>query len=233
MAAALITLGRIKGIDRPALCGMLPTTAGKPSCLIDSGATMDAEPRNLLQFALMASRFMERVHGVDRPTVGLLNVGEEPEKGGRLQLETHALLSGAEGLNFFGNIEGRDALRGTTDIILCDGFVGNVLAKGMEGVVDVFRDGIRNDVFGGLLGKLALPFAYRGLAKLRHRLDYDAYVSAPLLGVAGVSVVTHGRARAPMLRYAIRVAERSVSQGLIAAIGERSAGVAPDAGGAR
>ena len=233
MAAALLTLGRIKGIDRPALCGMLPTTAGKPSCLIDSGATMDAEPRNLLQFALMASRFMERVHGVDRPTVGLLNVGEEPEKGGRLQLETHALLSGAEGLNFFGNIEGRDALRGTTDIILCDGFVGNVLAKGMEGVVDVFREGIRNDVFGGLLGKLALPFAYRGLAKLRHRLDYDAYVSAPLLGVAGVSVVTHGRARAPMLRYAIRVAERSVSQGLIAAIGEQSARVAPGAGLAR
>ena len=220
MAAALLTLGRIKGIDRPALCGMLPTTVGRPSCLIDSGATMDAEPRNLLQFALMASRFMEKVHGVDRPTVGLLNVGEEPEKGGRLQLETHALLSGAAGVNFYGNIEGRDALRGTTDIILCDGFVGNVLAKGMEGVVDVFRDGIRNDIFGGVLGKLALPFAYRGLTRLRHRLDYDAYVSAPLLGVAGVSVVTHGRARAPMLRHAIRVAERAVSQGLIAAIGE-------------
>ena len=222
MAAALLTLGRIKGIDRPALCGMLPTTIGRPSCLIDAGATMDAEPRNLLQFALMASRFMERVHGVDRPTVGLLNVGEEPEKGGRLQLETHALLTGAAGLNFYGNIEGRDALRGTTDIILCDGFVGNVLAKGMEGVVDVFRDGIRNDIFGGLLGKIALPFAYPGLRRLRHRLDYDAYVSAPLLGVAGVSVVTHGRARAPMLRHAIRVAERAVSQGLIAAIGEAS-----------
>ncbi|GAC1696013.1 MAG: phosphate acyltransferase PlsX [Candidatus Limnocylindrales bacterium] len=222
MAAALLTLGRIKGIDRPALCGMLPTVKGTPSCLIDSGATMDAEPRNLLQFALMASRFMERVHGVDRPTVGLLNVGEEPEKGGRLQLETHALLSGAEGLNFYGNIEGRDALRGTTDIILCDGFVGNVLAKGMEGVVDVFRDGIRKDIFGGVLGKLALPLAYPGLSKLRHRLDYDAYVSAPLLGVAGISVVTHGRARAPMLRHAIRVAERAVSQGLLAAIGAQS-----------
>jgi len=220
MAAALLTLGRIKGIDRPALCGMLPTTVGRPSCLIDSGATMDAEPRNLLQFALMASRFMEKVHGVDRPTVGLLNVGEEPEKGGRLQLETQALLSGAAGVNFYGNIEGRDVLRGTTDIILCDGFVGNVLAKGMEGVVDVFRDGIRNDIFGGVLGKLALPFAYRGLSRLRHRLDYDAYVSAPLLGVAGVSVVTHGRARAPMLRHAIRVAERAVSQGLIGALGE-------------
>ncbi len=222
MAAALLTLGRIRGIDRPALCGMLPTILGTPSCLIDSGATMDAEPRNLLQFALMASRFMERVRGVDRPSVGLLNVGEEPEKGGRLQLETHALLSGSDGLNFYGNIEGRDVLRGTTDIVLCDGFVGNVLAKGMEGVADVFRDGIRHDIFGGLLGKLALPFAYPGLVKLRRRLDYEAYVSAPLLGVAGVSIVTHGRARASMLRHAIRVAERSVSQGLIGAIGEES-----------
>ena len=219
MAAALLILGRIKGIDRPALCGMLPTTAGKPACLIDAGATMDAEPRNLVQYAQMASRFMERVHGVDRPSVGLMNVGEEPEKGGRVQQEAHALLSGAADINFYGNIEGRDPLRGTTDIVLCDGFVGNVLAKGMEGVVDVFRDGIRNDIFGGLLGKLALPFAYPGLRKLRHRLDYDEYVSAPLLGVDGVSVVTHGRARANMLRHAIAVAERSVAQGLIAVIG--------------
>ncbi len=221
MAAALMALGRVKGIDRPALCGIFPPTAGKPTCLIDAGATMDAEPRNLLQYARMASRFMERVHGVDRPTVGLLNVGEEAEKGGRIQQETHALLAGAEDVNFYGNVEGRDALRGTTDIMVCDGFVGNVLAKGMEGVVDVFRDGIRNDIFGGILGKVALAFAYGGLQRMRHRLDYDAYASAPLLGVAGVSVVTHGRARANMLRHAIAVAERAVSSGLVAAIAER------------
>ena len=223
MAAALLTLRRIEGIDRPALCGMLPTTRGRPACLIDAGATMDAEPHNLLQYAQMASRFMERVHGLDRPTVGLLNVGEEAEKGGRLQQEAHALLSGATDIHFYGNVEGRDPLRGTTDIIVCDGFVGNVLAKGMEGVVDVFREGIRGDIFGGILGKLALPFAYLGLRRLRERLDYDEYASAPLLGVAGVSVVTHGRARANMLRHAIAVAERSVSQGLIAVIAERSA----------
>ncbi|HEV2011047.1 MAG TPA: phosphate acyltransferase PlsX, partial [Candidatus Limnocylindria bacterium] len=222
MAAALLTLGRIRGIDRPALCGMLPTTQGKPACLIDAGATMDAEPNNLLQYARMASRFMERVHGVDRPTVGLMNVGEESEKGGRVQQEAHALLAGATDINFYGNVEGRDPLRGTTDIIVCDGFTGNVLAKGMEGVVDVFREGIRNDIFGGLLGKVAYAFARGGVRKLRHRLDYDEYASAPLLGVTGVSVVTHGRARANMLRHAIGVAERSVSQGLIAALGEQS-----------
>jgi glycerol-3-phosphate acyltransferase PlsX len=222
MAAALLTLGRIRGIDRPALCGMLPTTKGKPACLIDAGATMDAEANNLLQFARMASRFMERVHDVDRPTVGLMNVGEESEKGGRVQQDAHALLSGATDINFYGNVEGRDPLRGTTDIVVCDGFTGNVLAKGMEGVVDLFREGIRDDIFGGVLGKIAYGFAFGGVRRLRHRLDYDEYASAPLLGVNGVSVVTHGRARANMLRHAIAVAERSVSQDLIAAIGEQT-----------
>ena len=128
MAAALLVLGRIRGIDRPALCGMLPTTKGKPACLLDAGATMDADEHNILQFARMASRFMEKIHAVDRPSVGLINVGEEPEKGGRMQLAAHALLEGAEDLNFYGNIEGRDVTRGITDICVTDGFTGNVLA---------------------------------------------------------------------------------------------------------
>ena len=223
MASAVLILKRIPGIDRPALCGMLPTVKGDPACLIDAGATMDAEPNNLLQYARMASRFMERVHGLDRPTVGLMSVGEESGKGGELQKRAHELLSAATDINFFGNVEGRDPLRGTTDIVVCDGFTGNVLAKGMEGVVDVFREGIRNDIFGGPLGKIAYVFALGGVRKLRHRLDYDEYASAPLLGVNGVSVVTHGRARANMLRHAIAVAERSVSQGLIAVLREQSA----------
>src|SRR5436305_9976791 len=220
MAAALLVLGRIRGIDRPALCGMLPTTKGKPACLLDAGATMDADEHNILQFARMAARFMEQVHGVERPSVGLINVGEEAEKGGRLQQTAHALLSGAEDLNFYGNIEGRDVVRGTTDICVTDGFTGNVLAKGMEGVVDVFVEGIRNDIFGGPLGKVAGLFSLPGLGKFRSRMDYDPYVSAPLLGVAGISVVTHGRARANMMRRAIEVAERAVATRLLAAIGE-------------
>jgi len=226
MAAALLVLGRIRGIDRPALCGMLPTTKGKPACLLDAGATMDADENNILQFARMASRFMEKVHGVDRPSVGLINVGEEPEKGGRMQLAAHALLEGAEDLNFYGNIEGRDVMRGITDICVTDGFTGNVLAKGMEGVVDVFVDGIRHDIFGGPLGKVAGLFALGGLAKFRSRMDYDPYVSAPLLGVAGISVVTHGRARANMMRRAIEVAERAVSTRLLDALGEGVASAA-------
>src|SRR2546426_835669 len=137
-----------------------------------------------------------------------------------------ALLSGAHDIHFYGNIEGRDVMRGVTDICVTDGFTGNVLAKGMEGVVDVFVEGIRNDIFGGVLGKVAAIVALPGLRTFRGRMDYDPYASAPLLGVAGVSVVTHGRARAPMMRWAIIVAERAVATGLVNVIGEGVASAA-------
>lgn len=218
MAAALLVLGRVRGIDRPALCGMLPTTKGTPACLLDAGATMDATAHNILQYARMASRFMEKVHGIPRPTVGLLNVGEEPEKGGRVQLEAHALLTGASDISFYGNVEGRDILRGTTDVVVTDGFTGNTVAKAMEGVLDVMTEGIRRDIFGGGVGKLAALLAYGGIRAFRRRMDYEPYVSAPLLGVSGVSVVTHGRARARMMKLAIDVAERSIEGRLIESI---------------
>ncbi len=220
MAAALLTLGRIRGIDRPALCGMLPTTGARPTCLLDAGATMDADARNLLQYARMATWFMQKVHGVERPSVGLINVGEEPEKGDKIRLEAYARLAGATDLNFYGNIEGRDVLRGVTDIALCDGFTGNVLAKGLEGAFEVLSSGIRHDIFGGVFGKIAGAFAYPGIRTFRGRFDYDPYVSAPLLGIAGVSVVTHGRAKANMMRWAIAVTERAVLTRLIEAISE-------------
>jgi glycerol-3-phosphate acyltransferase PlsX len=183
---------------------------------------MDADAKNLVQYARMATWFMEKVHGVTAPSIGLINVGEEPEKGDKIRLEAHALLS-ASAMNFYGNIEGRDVLRGVTDIALCDGFTGNVLAKGLEGALDVVQVGIRGDIFGGPLGKVAAAFAYPGIRRFRHRFDYDQYVSAPLLGIAGVSVVTHGRARASMVRWAIAVAERAVASRLVEAIGSSAA----------
>ncbi len=220
MAAALLILGRVRGIDRPALCGMLPVTSERrATCLLDAGATMDADARNLLQYARMATAFMEKVHGVQRPLVGLINVGEEPEKCDKVRLEAHALLAAATDLNFYGNIEGRDVLRGITDIALTDGFNGNVLAKGLEGAFDTLSNGIRTDIFGGPLGKVAGAIALPGIRKFRSRFDYDPYVSAPLLGIAGVSIVTHGRARANMVRWAIAVGERAVATRLVEAIG--------------
>ena len=227
MAAALLILGRIRGIDRPALCGMLPVTSDRrATCLLDAGATMDADARNLLQYARMATAFMGKVHGVERPLIGLINVGEEPEKGDKVRLEAHALLREAKDLNFYGNIEGRDVLRGITDVALTDGFNGNVLAKGLEGAFDTLASGIRSDIFGGPFGKLAGLIALPGVRKFRGRFDYDPYVSAPLLGINGVSVVTHGRAKANMMRWAIAISERSVANGLVAAIGS---GVVPAA----
>jgi glycerol-3-phosphate acyltransferase PlsX len=227
MAAALLILGRVRGIDRPALCGMLPVLGERAAtCLLDAGATMDATANNLLQYARMATAFMDKVHGIAHPSIGLMNVGEEPEKGDKLRLDAHALLSGASDLNFYGNIEGRDVLRGVTDIVLCDGFTGNVIAKTLEGALDVVTSGIKSDIFGGPLGKVAGTIAYPGIRAFRHRFDYDPYVSAPLLGIAGVSVVTHGRARANMMRWAIAVGERAVASRLVDAIG---AGVAPAA----
>jgi glycerol-3-phosphate acyltransferase PlsX len=220
MAAALLILGRVRGIDRPALCGMLPVTSERrATCLLDAGATMDADARNLLQYARMATAFMEKVHGVQRPLIGLINVGEEPEKGDKLRLEAFELLSTANDLNFYGNIEGRDVLRGITDVALTDGFNGNVLAKGLEGAFDTLASGIRSDIFGGPLGKVAGLLALPGVKKFRGRFDYDPLVSAPLLGINGISVVTHGRAKANMMRWAIAVSERSVANGLVAAIG--------------
>ena len=227
MAAALLILGRIRGVDRPALCGMLPVTSDRrATCLLDAGATMDADARNLLQYARMATAFMEKVHGVQRPLIGLINVGEEPEKGDKVRLEAHALLREAKDLNFYGNIEGRDVLRGITDVALTDGFNGNVLAKGLEGAFDTLANGIRSDIFGGPLGKLAALIALPGVRTFRRRFDYDPYVSAPLLGINGVSVVTHGRAKANMMRWAIAISERSVANGLVEAIGS---GVVPPA----
>src|SRR5438094_375506 len=172
-------------------------------------------------------------------TADLVLVGDEPrlrglvgEKtsgidivhaGGVVGMDEHPVLRAAADLSFFGNSEGRDVLRGTTDIALTDGFNGNVLAKGLEGAFDVLASGIRTDIFGGPLGKIAGAFAFAGIRKFRGRFDYDPYVSAPLLGIAGVSVVTHGRARANMMRWAIAVGERAVDTRLVDAIGTLAA----------
>jgi glycerol-3-phosphate acyltransferase PlsX len=217
MASAVLTLGRIANIDRPALCQMIPNQAGRPLCLLDMGATVDTDARNLLQFAIMGSLFIEKVHDVANPSVGLLNLGAEAGKGSRVLQEAAALLE-RSGLNFYGNVEGIDIARGTVNVIVCDGLLGNVVIKAMEGVVDYLRVRIREDVFGGPLGKVAAVFALPGIRRLRRGLDYEVTGGAPLLGVEGISIVTHGRARPRMVRYAIEVAERAAKSQLVDAI---------------
>ncbi len=217
MASGVLTLGRLAGIDRPALGPVFPTQSGRLTCLLDMGANVDCDARNLAQFAHMGSVYMERVHGVARPTVGLLNVGEEAGKGPRVLQEADAILR-QSGLNYVGNVEGIDVPRGTVDVVVCDGLPGNVLIKGMEGVLDTMRGAIREDLFAGPLGKLAMLLALPGIGRLRRRLDYERYGGVPLLGLEGVSIVSHGRARARMIRFALEIAERAVRSRLVEAI---------------
>lgn len=217
MASAVLTLRPLPNIHRPALCTLMPTGSGRKTCVLDIGATVDTDARDLFQFAVMGSLFMEKVHGVERPTVALLNIGEEAGKGSRVLQEAEALLRRSE-LNFVGNVEGRDVPEGSVNVVVCDGLVGNVMIKAMEGVVDVMRQKVRGELLGGALGLLARPLVARGAARLRRSFDYEVTGGAPLLGVDGVSIATHGRARPRMIRYAIEVAERAVSSGLIEAI---------------
>ncbi|HEY8180270.1 MAG TPA: phosphate acyltransferase PlsX [Candidatus Limnocylindria bacterium] len=220
MAAAVFRLGRIEGIDRPALGAHLVTATG-PIMILDVGANVDSDATNLVHFAVMGSIYAEHVLKVPRPRIGLLNIGEEVEKGNALARETHALMRGAD-LNFVGNVEGNDMVAHVADVVICDGFVGNVVIKFFEGLTSYIFRSLRTDLQEGPIAPLALLALKPGFDRLKHRFDYERYGGAPLLGVRGVSIVTHGRARARMVEHAIRVASEAAESGIPALITEWS-----------
>jgi glycerol-3-phosphate acyltransferase PlsX len=207
MAAAVFRLGRIEGIERPALGAHLVTATG-PIMLLDVGANVDSDATNLVHFAVMGSIYAEHVLKVERPRVGLLNIGEEDEKGDALSRETNAMMRGLD-LNFVGNVEGNDLISHVADVVVCDGFVGNVVIKFFEGLSSYIFRSIRTDLQQGPVAPLALLALKPGFDRLKHRFDYERYGGAPLLGVRGVSIVTHGRARARMIEHAMRVASEA------------------------
>ncbi len=212
MAAATLVTGRIRGVSRPAIATVLPT-AGPPCVLLDVGANADCRPENLLQFGLMGVAYSKAVLDVESPRVGLLNIGEEPTKGSMLAIEAHALLqNGCPG--FVGNVEGRDVLSGSVDVIVTDGFTGNVALKLLEGASRTLLDQVKTAMTASPLTTAAAAVLKPSLARLRERLDPDAYGGAPLLGVNGVTIIGHGSSRAKAIRNAIRVAELSVRAGL-------------------
>ncbi len=216
MAIALFSLGRIQGIDRPAFGGIFPTRHGQ-TFVIDLGANADAKPQYLAQFGLMGSVYMERVFGVAKPRVGLLNIGEEEGKGNQLAQQSFPLLK-ASPINFIGNIEGNDLPEGHADVVVCDGFTGNVVAKLSEGLAPVLSGWIREEIEKeklGMLGALLLRPAFR---RVRKRLDYAEYGAAPLFGVNGLAVVAHGRSNARAIQQAINIAARAARQNLIHSI---------------
>ena len=217
MAAGLFVLGRVKGIDRPAIATIFPCVGGQV-LLIDVGAVTDPEPFNLVQFALMGDIYLRAVFGVARPRVGLLSNGEEETKGSRLVQEAHGLLKRQEGLGFIGNVEGKDVPMGAADVIVCDGFAGNVLIKTAEGVASFMRQVLREELTRGPAQKvlaLGLRGAFRRVAA---RLDYAEYGGAPLLGVDGVVIIAHGRSNERAIQNAIRVAKQAAEQGTVDAI---------------
>jgi phosphate acyltransferase len=219
LAAGLLHIRRLPGVHRPAIAVVVPARF-RPSVLIDSGANADARPEHLVQFAHMGSVFAEEILDVPNPEVRLLSIGEEPEKGNQLTLEAYALLA-ASGLNFAGNTEARDLLRGAADVVVTDGFTGNVALKLLEGTIGELlaelRDEIRSTARGKLGGLLIRPAARR----LRTRLDPDTYGGAYLLGLRGLSVVAHGNSSSRAIANAIRLAARGVEHRVVERLGER------------
>jgi glycerol-3-phosphate acyltransferase PlsX len=230
MASAIFDVRRIRGIKRPALAVMYPA-APKPVLLIDNGANTDPDPENLLQFAQMGSAYVQRLWGIKSPRVAIVSNGEEADKGNRLVRDTFPLLQ-ASGLNFVGNAEGKDVTKGIADVVVTDGFTGNVMIKLSEGLVSFLVRFLKKQLLDGLLNKVALVLLLPGLLamlpglllwipalrRIARRMDYAEYGGAPLLGVEGVVIIGHGRSNAKAIRNAVRVARDSVNVGLVEVI---------------
>ena len=218
MAAAVLRLGRLPGVDRPALAVQMITDAG-PMVLLDIGANPDSTPENLVQYARMGAIFAERVPGVASPRVALLSIGEEKGKGdARIQRATELL--DASGLRFEGNIEGQDLPHHMADVVVCDAVLGNVVIKFFEGLSGFIFELWRKELGGSLRGRLAYLLLRPGVARIRHVFDYERAGGSPLLGVRGSVIITHGRARRRMIGFACEVAATTARTGVPALIAE-------------
>ncbi|MBD2182832.1 phosphate acyltransferase PlsX [Planktothrix sp. FACHB-1355] len=211
MAAALLRLGRLRGIDRPAIGAVFPTIlAGKSVLILDVGANVDCRPKFLEQFAVMGSIYSEYVLGVSEPKVGLLNIGEEPSKGNDLAIRTHEMLENNPKISFIGNAEGRDVLSGRFDVIVCDGFAGNVLLKFAEAVGEIMLQILKEELPQGLHGQLGTALLKPNLKRIKQRIDHAEHGGGLLLGVAGICIISHGSSQAPSIFNAIRLAKEAI-----------------------
>ena len=216
MAAALLTLGRVRGIGRPALATVFPTGDGDTrTILLDVGANADSKAIHLVQYAHMGSAYMKRMFDLQAPRVGLLSIGEEDTKGNELTIEVNQQLRAIGGLNFLGNIEGKDITRGVADVVVMDGFTGNVVLKTAEGMAEMMFGALRKAVELTPWNRAAGLILMSELRKVKRRLDYTEYGGAVLLGVEGVTVIGHGRSNARAVFSAIRAARDAVNNGVM------------------
>src|SRR6185437_9190636 len=213
LAAGLLEIRRLPGVARPAIAVPIPARDG-PSVLLDCGANADARPEHLLQFGMMGSVFAEEILDVRNPEVRLLSIGEEPEKGNQLTLEAHELLAASD-LNFKGNTEGREILAGAADVVVTDGFTGNVTLKLLEGTILTLLDALRAEITATVTGKLGGLLIRPAARRLRHRLDPDTYGGAYLLGLRGLAVIAHGNSSRTAIANAIRLAARGVEHDFV------------------
>lgn len=218
MAAGLFHIGRIKGVERPAIATPLPTATG--ACLVlDAGANIEVRPNHLVQFAQMGDVYARDVFNIKSPRIGLLNVGDEPSKGTRLMQEAYEMLNDLPDIHFIGNIEGNDIPSGDVDVVICDGFVGNIVLKLAEGIGATFFEMLRRNVFTGWQGKLAALLTRPRLRALRDVLDYAEYGGAPLLGVNGAVIIAHGRSDRHAILNALKVAAQAAGRDVPGQIG--------------
>jgi glycerol-3-phosphate acyltransferase PlsX len=218
MVVGSVVMGRLPEVDRPALASTLPGLTG-PTVLIDVGANVDCSSMMLLQFGYMGAVYAERVLGLARPTVGLMSIGEEDVKGNRVVKQAHEYLKNS-GLNFVGNVEGRDIFSGRASVVVCDGFVGNVCLKVSEGLAETMMALFKDNVFVSLRGNMGAFLLKPALKSLAERLDYASYGGAPLLGINGVGLVCHGASSAKAIASAVKVAAECVRGGLVANLAE-------------
>ena len=222
MAGAMFKLGRIKGVGRPALATLLPVP-GRPLLMVDAGANVDCKPEWVVEFGLMGSAYMRRVMNVEKPQVGLLNIGAEAAKGNEQAQETYKLMAQEQPFEFCGNVEARDALTGCCDVLATDGFAGNVLLKNTEGVVSLLFGMIKKELMGSMKGKVAALLAKDSFRALKRSFDSTEIGGAPLLGVEGTVIKAHGNSNARAIFCALRQARSVVLSGVTDVIREELA----------
>jgi glycerol-3-phosphate acyltransferase PlsX len=232
LAAGLVYIRRLPGVLRPAIGVVVPTRKG-PSVLIDAGANADCRAEHLLQFAVMGSVFAQEILELPRPSVGLLSIGEEPEKGNQLTLEAHELLARSALVDFRGNVESRWLLAHAADVIVCDGFTGNVVLKLLEGTIRTTLDWLRTEITASSRGKAGGLLIKPAAGRLRAHLDPETYGGAYLLGLRGLSVIAHGNSSQTAIANAIRLAARGIEHGVVTRLRERMAEEAREVAGER
>ena len=223
MAGGLLKVGRIKGVDRPALCPLLPTIDGKGFLLLDAGANTNCKPINLVQFAQMGSIYMKNAYGIDNPPVGLLNIGAEEEKGNQLTKDTYKLLKDQKDINFYGNIEARYMFDGNVRVVVADGYTGNIALKTTEGIGLTIGKMLKQELTSGIVSKIGAIFLKLSgaVGNLKKRMDYSEYGGALLLGIEKTIVKCHGTGKAKDVRIVLKQAESTVKGKVTEAIKEK------------